>query len=357
MTSTTFPLAFGTSLVFALISAGCSSDDPVGDTGGSAGSAGAPPAGSAGSAAMAGSGGGGTAGGAGAPSAGSGGMSGAGGGGDAGGSAGGAGGSAGGSAGAAGAGAAGSAGSGGGSGMPSTEKFSFFVASMASMVDLAKARDPSMTVGFGGDFTYGETGPGAGLRGADKICAAVAEKSMPGNNKRWRAFLSATAGEDGKPVNAIERIGNGPWYDRLGRVVAMNLDGLRSTRPTGGDPMIANDLPNEFGVPNQRPDPNEPAVDNHDTLTGSNKDGLLDSMNMGNTCNDWTSKVGNIGKPRIGHSWPRQIGPAQSWIADHNAGGCAPGINIHGTGGPQPGDYTVGAGGGYGGIYCFSLDP
>jgi hypothetical protein len=266
--------------------------------------------------------------------------------------------SSGGSAGAAGnAGASGAAGSGGGGNVPSTEKFSFFVTSMASMVELAKAMDPTLMVGFGGDFSYGEAGPGAGLRGADKICAAVADKGMPGNNKRWRAFLSVTSGEDGQPVNAIDRIGSGPWYDRAGRVVAMNLDGLRTQRPTGGDATIANDLPNEFGVPNNRPDPNEDEVDNHDTLTGSNEQGELNTTDMGDTCNDWTSKVGNVGVPRIGHSWPRQGGGGQSWISEHDAGGCAPGINIFGTGGPQPGDLTVGAGGGYGGIYCFSLDP
>lgn len=250
----------------------------------------------------------------------------------------------------------GAGGSGGGAGgPPSTEKFSFFVTSMASMLELAKARDSAATVGFGGDLSYGETGPGAGLKGADKICAAIAEKGMAGNNKRWRAFLSVTAGEDGKPVNAIDRIGNGPWYDRTGRVVAMNLDGLKTTRPSGGDAGIAVDLPNEFGVPNHQPNPNQDEVDNHDTMTGSDKTGKLASPNLGATCNDWTSKVGTTGKPGCGHSWPRSAN--QSWISEHNAGGCAPGVNIFGQGGPQPGDLTVGAGGGYGGIYCFSLDP
>lgn len=239
--------------------------------------------------------------------------------------------------------------------MPSLEKFSFFVTSMARMVELAKAHDPQLEEGFGGDLTYGETGPGAGLKGADKICAAIAEKSMPGNNKRWRAFLSATAGEDGQPVNAIDRVGNGPWYDRLGRVVAMNKEGLSSARPSGGDAAIADDLPNEDGVPNHQPDPNQDEVDNHDTLTGSNEEGELDSMNMGSTCNDWTSKVGQTGKPVCGHSWPRQ--GTQSWINQHPAGGCAPGINLEDGGGPADGDYSVGAGGGYGGMYCFALDP
>jgi hypothetical protein len=252
---------------------------------------------------------------------------------------------------------AGSGGGGGsgGSGVPSTEKFSFFVTSMASLLELAKAKDATALVGFGGDFSYGEVGAGAGLRGADKICTAIAEKGMPGNNKVWRAFLSATDDGTGQPVNAISRIGTGPWYDRTGRVVAMNVAGLKTTRPTGGDAAIAADLPNEFGVPNHQPNVAEDEVDNHDTVTGSNAQGELGNMTKGSTCNDWTSKVGSTGKPMCGHSWPRSSN--QSWIATHAAGGCAPGVNIHGEGGPAPGDLTIGAGGGYGGIYCFALTP
>ncbi|WP_395836294.1 hypothetical protein [Cystobacter fuscus] len=88
-----------------------------------------------------------------------------------------------------------------------TEHFSFFVTSLKAMQELSG--NPS---GFGGDLRYGETGPGAGLRGADKLCATIAERSMPGAGKKpWRAFLSASAGEDGQPVNAIDRIGEGPW--------------------------------------------------------------------------------------------------------------------------------------------------
>jgi len=245
----------------------------------------------------------------------------------------------------------------GGGGAVSTEKFSFFVTSMKSMVALAKAKDPNANEGFGGDLTYGEVGPGAGLRGADKICAAVAELGMPGNNKRWRAFLSVTAGEDGKPVNAISRIGSGPWYDRVGRIVAMNVAGLVGQVRPAADAAIANDLPNEFGVPNHRPDLNQPEVDNHDTLTGSNSDGELKSEDKGNTCNDWTSKVGSTGEPQCGHSWPRGPSNGREWIEEHQAPGCAAGINVNGEGGPPAGNVTVGGGGGYGGIYCFALDP
>ena len=339
----------------AWLGLGCSSPD----NGGTAGTAGSPASGgSASSAAGAGN----TSGSAGVATGGSVGVAGGGGAGmagmssraGAGGISSAGGGGAGGAAGSGG--AAGAAGSGGSAGgPPSTEKFSFFVTSMASLLELAKAKDAAATVGFGGDLSYGETGPGAGLRGADKICSVLAAKSMPGNNKTWRAFLSVTKDADGKPVNAIDRVGTGPWYDRTGRVVATNVAGLKTTRPSGGDGTIAVDLPNEFGVPNHQPNPNDDEVDNHDTLTGSNKTGQLDAASMGNTCNDWTSKVGNTGVPRIGHSWPRSAN--QSWLAEHNAGGCAPGVNIFAEGGPQPGDLTVGAGGGYGGFYCFALQP
>jgi hypothetical protein len=232
-----------------------------------------------------------------------------------------------------------------------TEPFSFFVTSLRAMQELSDSED-----GFGGDLSYGEVGPGAGLRGADAICAAIAEQSMPGAaGKQWHAFLSASAGDDGQPVNAIDRIGPGPWYDRLGRLVAMTPADLQNERPQGGDPVVDDDLPNEDGVPNHQPDPTMEEVDNHDTLTGSDGNGML---MVGATCNDWTSAVGEEGvRPRIGHSWPREGDNGRHWISEHDAGGCGPGVNINGGGGPQPGDYTVGAGGGYGGIYCFAMVP
>ncbi|WP_438004557.1 hypothetical protein WME89_38140 [Sorangium sp. So ce321] len=232
--------------------------------------------------------------------------------------------------------------------------------SLAAMRELSGSQD-----GFGGDLRFGETGPGAGLRGADKICATLAEKSLPGaGSKTWRAYLSAVAGEDGNQVDAIDRIGEGPWYDRLGRLVANNKEELPNTRPSGADEAIIDDLPNEDGVPNHQPDPGQPEVDNHDTLTGSNDQGRLQSATA--TCKDWTSATGDraSGQPRLGHSWPRGGGGGPGggmsgahWISSHDAPGCAPGVNIVDTGGPQPGSNTVGSGGGYGGIYCFALTP
>src|SRR4051794_20945724 len=102
--------------------------------------------------------------------------------------------------------------------------------------------------GFGGDLRFGQAD---GLAGADEICRQIAEGSLPGSGKKtWHAFLSVTKDASGSPVNAIDRVGPGPWYDRLGRLIAMNPTDLAQTRPSGADPAILNDLPNEDGVPN-----------------------------------------------------------------------------------------------------------
>jgi hypothetical protein len=222
-------------------------------------------------------------------------------------------------------------------------RFSFFVTSIEAMRALSGSEN-----GFGGDLKFGEA---TGLAGADKICREVAKRGMPGAEaKTWRAFLSATTGgEGGGPVNAIDRVGPGPWYDRMGRMVASSRANLMMTRPAGGEAGLGSDLPNENGIPNRQ------GVDNHDTLTGSTSAGMLMSTTAASTCNDWTSAVGSTGRPMLGHSWPASSG--QSWIQAHAAAGCAPSVNINGTGGPPPGSDGVGSGGGYGGIYCFALTP
>jgi hypothetical protein len=172
-----------------------------------------------------------------------------------------------------------SSGTTGGSGSTSTSTsciegesncFSFFVTSRARLFALAQAFNGS-TKGWGGDLRYGT---GDGLTGADKICTEIAEKSLPGNGRTWKAFLSTSS------VNAISRVGSGPWYDRLNRTIAKNLTELAATRPGGiTNSTILNNLPNEDGTPHH----NEEAActdvnscaDNHDVMTGSDSDGKV----------------------------------------------------------------------------------
>jgi hypothetical protein len=237
---------------------------------------------------------------------------------------------------------------GGGSTDASGARFSFFVVSQAAMVALS-----GNAKGFGGDFRFGEAD---GLTGADKICTQTAERSMAGNGKTWRAFLSVTMGPSGTAVNAADRIGDGPWYDRIGRLVAATKADLLQARPKGADPAIINDLPNEDGVPNQTPVGSTTAHDNHATVTGSTAQGTLHSAGLQATCQDWTSAAADGGKPQVGLTFPRGTS-ASNWISVQAEPGCLPGGTIVQTGGAPPGDYSIGASGGYGGFYCLALTP
>ena len=237
-------------------------------------------------------------------------------------------------------------GCGGGSGTPTDPKlakFSFFVTSIESMTALSPAQK-----GFGGDLSYGETGAGAGLRGADKICKAAAEMGMTGAGaKNWHAFLSTST------VNAKDRIGAGPWHDALEHQVASNLTQLLMERPGDADEQIKNDLPNEFGIPNhmQGGCSGSSCPANHAVLTGTDATGMLYSAGTSvaaSPCNDWTSKEAS-GNPWCGHSWPRE-GSGKNWMASTSLDGCAPCL------GQNMGTNCVGDTGGYGGIYCFATN-
>ncbi|MFC1609611.1 hypothetical protein ACFL6C_01505 [Myxococcota bacterium] len=212
--------------------------------------------------------------------------------------------------------------------------FSFFVSSLEAMRELSGSED-----GFGGDL--------GGLAGADDICQQIAA-GVGAGHKTWRAFLSVTSGPDHNPVDAIDRIGVGPWYDANGRLVAENIDGLMSDRPNG-DPQIVEDLPDEYGRGLSQ------FGDNHDVVTGSDAQGRLDSTDPTTTCQDWTSAVGPGSERQVtcGHSWPARSG--QNWISAHKLAGCSPGVNLV-QNGPGEGD-CIGCSGGYGGIYCFALSP
>ncbi|CAN0540516.1 unnamed protein product, partial [Scytosiphon promiscuus] len=60
-----------------------------------------------------------------------------------------------------------------------------------------------------------------GLAGADAHCGALAEAAGV-SGKIWRAYLSTDA------ENARDRIGEGPWMNAKGVVVALNVGALHS---------------------------------------------------------------------------------------------------------------------------------
>lgn len=232
-------------------------------------------------------------------------------------------------------------------------EFSFFVTSMDALWILSESADGDLNGGFGGDF--------GGLAGADTICQTIAEATGHGD-KTWRAFLSVTDDGSGAAVHAIDRIGEGPWYDANGRLVADNIAGLLVDDRPDGDAQSVADLPDECGVPLTF------LGDAHDIPTGSNKQGRLNSTDPEATCNDWTSSDGNVGSGdgtpgggsvMCGHSFPRMGGPGgpggmggAHWLSDHPLRGCGKGANLLQNG---PGTGTcIGCSGGYGGLYCFA---
>jgi hypothetical protein len=186
--------------------------------------------------------------------------------------------------------------------------------------------------GSGMTFFLTSTGSGAmggnlgGIEAADARCKQLAS-AVGAGGKQWVAWLSVEKGPSGAPIHARDRVGNGPWHDARGRLIAMNLADLLpgpDLRPKG-DADAVDDMIDENGVAF----PRSPVL--HDILTGTLASGMVAP---GLTCGDWKS---NAGTAQIGHSDNR--GPF-SWTESHPSMGCTAA--------------GVAAGGGEGRFYCFA---
>ena len=177
----------------------------------------------------------------------------------------------------------------------------------------------------------GKGGDLGGIAGADAHCAMLAQ-AAGSTGKTWRAYLST---QGAGAVNARDRIGNGPWYNAKGQVVAQNVNDLH-TNPGGGTPFKQIALTEKGATVNGVGDsPNQ-----HDILTGSNLDGTGFPAGEDHTCNNWTSQ--DAGSAQVGHH-DRQGGGANptSWNNAHASKGCSQ-ANLVATGGN-----------GY--FYCFAV--
>ena len=81
-------------------------------------------------------------------------------------------------------------------------------------------------------FFITSAGPGkgadlGGLAGADAHCQQLAQAAGAGG-KTWRAYLSTNQANQGGAVNARDRIGNGPWQNAKGTVIATSVADLHS---------------------------------------------------------------------------------------------------------------------------------
>ena len=173
-------------------------------------------------------------------------------------------------------------------------------------------------------ITSAGSGKGAdlgGLAGADAHCQRLASAANAGG-KTWRAYLSVppTFGQGGTPpvpaINARDRIGNGPWYNAKGVLVARNLEHLHNGNHIGKDTALDETGNAVKGVGDR---PNE-----HDILTGSRADGTAFAPQTDTTCKAWTSS--SDGSAIVGHhdrNGPLPENWAKSWNFSHQSAGCS----------------------------------
>jgi len=165
-----------------------------------------------------------------------------------------------------------------------------------------------------------------GLEGADRHCQTLAAAVGRGA-LTWRAYLSQTAGGGVGPVHARDRIGNGPWHNAAGVVVAWNVAELHGDYERDRNNIRKPTALTERGeqVSGSGDQPNQ-----HDILTGSDSHGrALMGVPAITTCDNWTSS--GEGRAMVGHH-DRLGGANASWNAVHLSNGCSQ-ENLVATGG------------------------
>jgi hypothetical protein len=196
----------------------------------------------------------------------------------------------------------------------------------------------------------GDGGNLGGLAGADAQCQQLAAPAGRGG-VTWHAYLS-TQGPNA--VNARDRIGNGPWYNARGQVIAAGV------AEPHGDTLDQARIGNFIGVANSldekgRPVPTAFPGSEHDILTGSTLDGrAYTDTTRDYTCNNWTSSATSNatagagadlnppGQPsaRVGHADKGNIVPSRN--SSHSTPGCSQ-MNLNSIGGA-------------GRLYCFAVN-
>jgi hypothetical protein len=160
----------------------------------------------------------------------------------------------------------------------------------------------------------GDGGNLGGLAGADAHCQRLAAAVGRGA-ATWRAYLSQAGGGALPQVNARDRIGNGPWYNASGVVVAWNVDDLHEDRNNMRKPTALNEKGEVVNGAGDQPN-------RHDMLTGSDSAGrLVPGSGALTTCNNWTSNASE-NHAMLGHH-DRLGGPNASWNSVHSSRGCS----------------------------------
>ncbi len=185
-------------------------------------------------------------------------------------------------------------------------------------------------------FFVTSQGPGngadlGGLAGADAHCEELAA-AVGAGGRTWRAYLSTEAA-GGRGESARQRIGNGPWYNAHGVLIAADAHDLHLYNRTIAKATAVDESGDQVNGVGDNPN-------QHDVLTGSMGDGMaFFPDDADHTCNNWTSR--GEGSAMVGHT-DRYGGGNPSWNAAHASAGCSQ-ANLQATGG--------------GGLfYCFAAD-
>src|SRR6185295_12290510 len=96
---------------------------------------------------------------------------------------------------------------------------------LGSAAVLARGQQPQEPVTFFVTSAHPGTGNLGGLTGADQICQNLAAGAGAGN-RTWHPYLSQEARRGGRAVNARGRIGQGPWYNAKGQLIANTVADL-----------------------------------------------------------------------------------------------------------------------------------
>jgi hypothetical protein len=176
----------------------------------------------------------------------------------------------------------------------------------------AIAQSPAANMSFFVTSANPKGGNLGGLAGADQVCQSLAQAAGAGG-KTWHAYLSSST------VDAKSRIGNGPWYNFKGELIAQNVADLHTADK---NKISADTALTEKGTkPNYLVgNPPAPAAQplQHDILTGTNEDGTKNA----DTCKDWTVGDGSA-KAMLGHADRLGRNPGlNSWNAIHPSQGC-----------------------------------
>ena len=170
-----------------------------------------------------------------------------------------------------------------------------------------------------------------GLAGADAHCQSLAA-AVGAGARAWRAYLS-TQGPGA--VDARDRIGDGPWANANGLIMATSVSSLHHDNSNFNWEHSLDENGEQFP---SRID-GDPDFTEHDVLTGTQIVGTAFEAGDDRTCGNWTSN--DEGSAMLGHADRYSFTtPGSPWNTAHPSRSCS-----------QP---DLVATGGAGRFYCFA---